>query len=216
VPPSVAVSPPCGGPPGAPGQGDPRQRVASRSYRKGFSTTPTPYGCLPVEGTGSWMVAALVDHTKHPARMVVDHRKAHKLKGRSRQVRSLSMKAPLLREVKGDTYEHGRHGFAHTGSTPKEELVSNFPKIFKRSPTPAPRYYIYISQTKVEMLVLQIPASHLRSLEAEIKVNVAAFAVGVKKPASTPSPELTAKTKVLSDYLEKQEGWVGTVASPGR
>jgi hypothetical protein len=150
VPPSVAVSPHCGRPPGAPGQGDPRQRVASRSYRKGFSTTPTPYGCLPVEGTGSWMVAALIDHTKHPARMVVDHRKAHKLKGRSRQVRSLSMKAPLLRGVQGDTYERGRHGFAHTGSTPKEELVSNFPKIFKRSPTPAPRYYIYISQTKVE------------------------------------------------------------------
>jgi hypothetical protein len=97
-----------------------------------------------------------------------------------------------------------------------EELVSNFLKIFKRSSTPAPLYYIYISQTKVEMLVPQIPASHLRSLEAEIKVNVAAFAVGVKKPASAPSPELTAKTKVLSDYLEKQEGWVGTVASPGR
>ena len=88
--------------------------------------------------------------------------------------------------------------------------------IFKRSSNPVPRYYIYISQTKVEMLVPQIPRSYLRSLEAEIKVNVAPVAVGVKKPASAPSPELTAKTNVLSDYLEKKKGWVGTVASPGR
>lgn len=89
-------------------------------------------------------------------------------------------------------------------------------KIFKRSPAPAPLYYIYISQTKVEMLLPQLPASLLRSIEAEMKVNVAAFAVGVKKTASAPSPELTAKTGVLSAYLEKQEGWVGTVANPGR
>ncbi len=94
--------------------------------------------------------------------------------------------------------------------------VSNFLKGFKRSSAHTPVYYIYISQTKVEMLVPQIPASHVRSLEAEIKVNVAAFAVGVKKPASAPSPELTAKTRILSDYLGKQKGWVGTVASPGR
>ena len=94
--------------------------------------------------------------------------------------------------------------------------MPNLLRVFKRSSNRTPTFYIYVSQTKVEMLVPQIPASHLRSLEAEIKVNVAAFAVGVKKPAFAPSPELTAKTKVLSDYLEKQEGWVGTVAKPGR
>lgn len=92
----------------------------------------------------------------------------------------------------------------------------NIFRIFRRSANPVFRYYIYISQTKLEILVPQIPASHLRSLEAEIKINVAAFSAGVRKPASAPSPELAAKTKVLTDYLEKQEGWVGTVASPGR
>jgi hypothetical protein len=101
-------------------------------------------------------------------------------------------------------------------ATLTERIVPNFLRMFKRSPNPKLQYYIYISQPKVEMLVPQIPAFDLRSLEAELKVNVAAFAVGVKKPASAPSPELAAKTRALSAYLEKQEGWVGTVASPQR
>jgi hypothetical protein len=97
-----------------------------------------------------------------------------------------------------------------------EESMPNLLSVFKRKSNETPKYYIYVSETKVDMLVPQIPASVLRSLEAEIKVNVAAFVVGVKKPSSAPSPELTAKTKVISDYLEKQEGWVGTVANPLR
>lgn len=108
----------------------------------------------------------------------------------------------------------GRVG--HTNFTTTEGFVPDIRRIFKRSSSPTPRYYVYISQTKLDMLVPQIPASHLRSLEAEIKVNVAAVAVGVKKPASAPSPDLAAKTRVLCDYLEKQEGWIGTVANPGR
>ncbi|MFJ5034568.1 DUF7019 family protein [Streptomyces sp. NPDC088560] len=90
------------------------------------------------------------------------------------------------------------------------------PNIFKRSRNRPLQYYVYISQTKLEILIPQIPARRLRSLEAEIKINVAAFAAGVKKSASAPSPELAAKAGVLSDYLEKQRGWVGTLADPGR
>jgi hypothetical protein len=104
----------------------------------------------------------------------------------------------------------------HTVSKLTEGIVPNFLRMFKRSPNPKLQYYIYISQSKVEMLVPQIPAFDLRSLEAELKVNVAAFAVGVKKPASAPSPELAAKTRAVSGYLQKQEGWVGTVTSPQR
>lgn len=89
-------------------------------------------------------------------------------------------------------------------------------KIFKRSKNPVLHYYLYISQTKLEALIPQIPASHLRSLEAEIKINAGVFAAGVKKPATVPSSALALKTRVLSDYLEKQEGWVGTPSSPGR
>jgi hypothetical protein len=94
--------------------------------------------------------------------------------------------------------------------------MPNLLGVFKRKSNPTPKYYIYVSETKVDMLVPQIPVSRLRSLEAEIKVNAGAFAVGVKKPASAPSPELTAKTRVISEYLERQDGWVGTVANPLR
>jgi hypothetical protein len=90
------------------------------------------------------------------------------------------------------------------------------PNIFKRSSNRPLQYFVYISQTKLEILIPQIPARLLRSLEAEIKINVAAFAAGVKKTASAPPPELAAKAVVLSDYLEKQSGWVGTLADPGR
>jgi hypothetical protein len=78
------------------------------------------------------------------------------------------------------------------------------------------RYYVYISQTKLEILTPQIPARFLRSVEAEIKINAAVLTAGVKKSISDPSPELAAKAGVLGDYLEKQRGWVGTVANPGR
>ena len=87
--------------------------------------------------------------------------------------------------------------------------------ILKRSRKLPIRYYVYISQTKLEMLVPQIPSPLLRSLEAEIKVNVAVVAAGVRRSASAPSPELAARAGVLSVYLEKQ-GWVGTLADPGQ
>ncbi|MEU6578309.1 SAVMC3_10250 family protein [Streptomyces sp. NPDC046805] len=88
--------------------------------------------------------------------------------------------------------------------------------IFKRPRNHPLRYYVYISQTKLEILIPQIPARLLRSLEAEIKINVSVFAAGVKKTASAPSPELAAKAGVLGNYLEKQTGWVGTLTDPGR
>lgn len=94
--------------------------------------------------------------------------------------------------------------------------MPNIRRIFKRPSRPMPRYYVYISQTKLDILLPQIPASHLRSLETEIKINAAAIAVGVKKPASAPSSGLTVKAGILSDFLQKQEGWIGTVANPGR
>lgn len=90
------------------------------------------------------------------------------------------------------------------------------PNIFRRPRHLPPRYYIYISQTKVEILVPQIPAQLLRSLEAEIKVNVGILAAGIKKPISDPSPELAAKVGVLSNYLDKQRDWTGTIADPRR
>jgi hypothetical protein len=90
------------------------------------------------------------------------------------------------------------------------------PNIFRRPRHLPLRYYVYISQTKLEILTPQIPARFLRSVEAGIKINAAVLTAGVKKSISDPSPELAAKAGVLGDYLEKQRGWVGTVANPGR
>ena len=90
------------------------------------------------------------------------------------------------------------------------------PSIFRRRRRFPVRYYVYISQTKLEILFPQIPARFLPSLEAEISVNVGVLAASVRKSVPDPSPELAAKAGVLSDYLDKQSGWVGTVADPGR
>lgn len=90
------------------------------------------------------------------------------------------------------------------------------PSVLKQSRNRPFRYYIYISQTKLEILLPQVPERLLRSLEADIKINVVAFAANVKKSTSAPSPALAAKAGVLSEYLEKQRGWVGTLANPGR
>jgi hypothetical protein len=42
------------------------------------------------------------------------------------------------------------------------------------------------------------------------------FTAGVKKASRGPSPELAAKAGVLSNYLNRQSGWVGTVGDPRR
>lgn len=89
--------------------------------------------------------------------------------------------------------------------------MSNFFQNRNRHPL---RYYIYISQTKVEMLLPQVPAKRLRSLEADIKVNAGVVAAGVKTTPATPAPELAAKAQVISDFLDKQPGLVGTLTNP--
>jgi hypothetical protein len=82
--------------------------------------------------------------------------------------------------------------------------------------SPPLRYYLYISQSKLDVLIPQLPESRLRALTADIRINMGVVAAGVAKPATAASPELSAKAGVLTDYLEKQQGWVGSLADPGR
>jgi hypothetical protein len=82
--------------------------------------------------------------------------------------------------------------------------------------SPPLRYYVYISQSKLDILIPQLPESHLRTLTADIKINMGVVAAGITKSATAASPELSAKAGVLTDYIEKQQGWVGNLADPRR
>jgi len=82
--------------------------------------------------------------------------------------------------------------------------------------SPPLRYYVYISQSKLDVLIPQLPESRLRALTADIRINVGVVAAGVATAGTAASPELSAKAGVLTDYLEKQQGWVGSLTAPGR
>ncbi|GAB2701570.1 DUF7019 family protein [Nocardia thraciensis] len=86
--------------------------------------------------------------------------------------------------------------------------------IFKRRRPDPPRYYIYLSQAKLDVLVSQIPVSRLRSLEAEVKVGLPMATAGIKSPAVARSSELAAKATVLRAYLRRNNDWVGTIENP--
>lgn len=82
--------------------------------------------------------------------------------------------------------------------------------------SPRLRYYVYISQSKLDVLIPQLPESRLRALTADIRINTGVVSAGVATSGTAASPELAAKAGVLTDYLEKQQGWVGSLADPGR
>lgn len=79
----------------------------------------------------------------------------------------------------------------------------------------APLYFVYLSQTKVDMLYPQIPRRLARSLEAEVKAN-AGFMQATVRGGKTAEPEDPyARVSVVASYLEKHDK-VGTVAQPER
>lgn len=88
--------------------------------------------------------------------------------------------------------------------------------LFKRRKSSPLRYYLYISQSKLDVLVPQLPEPRLRALTADIRVNMGVVAASVKTSDKAASPELSARAKILTNYLESQQGWVGTLAEPGR
>lgn len=73
------------------------------------------------------------------------------------------------------------------------------------------RYYIYVSEPKVDMLYAQIPKSTRSSLEAELKINLHLVDVSFKEKQFDDT--LYSKLGVVEEYLNKQEE-VGSIASP--
>ncbi|OEU90155.1 hypothetical protein DB35_02230 [Streptomyces abyssalis] len=77
------------------------------------------------------------------------------------------------------------------------------------------KYYLYISQSKLDNLLPQIPQSFIKAFETEFKVSAGVLGATVRgKPGGDPS-EVSARVGVLDAYLRKSEP-PGSVAQPGR
>jgi len=76
------------------------------------------------------------------------------------------------------------------------------------------KYYLYVSETKVQMLHSQIPRRMRKSIEAEFTANVAVVAARVKKAAELDPTDTIARTAVVSAYLGRTVT-TGPVGQPG-
>jgi hypothetical protein len=75
------------------------------------------------------------------------------------------------------------------------------------------KYYIYISETKVNMLYPQIPAAFLSAAESEVKVSLGVVSTSLKSRGPEQAKELAGRVGVVAGYLRKHEK-VGTPAEP--
>jgi uncharacterized protein DUF7019 len=73
------------------------------------------------------------------------------------------------------------------------------------------RYYIYVSDTKVDMLYEQIPARLRGKIATEIKVDLKILSTTVSEEPRDASR--LAKLKIVTEYIQKNEQ-VGTVDQP--
>jgi hypothetical protein len=88
------------------------------------------------------------------------------------------------------------------------------PGLFSRH-HPAPRYYLYVSETKVGMLYPQIPRRLATSLEGAVKANIGVVQATVRGGSGADDPSVYTHAEVVARYLEKHDK-VGTVAQPER
>src|SRR5258708_39832202 len=77
------------------------------------------------------------------------------------------------------------------------------------------KYYVYISDTKVDMLYPQIPKSLLKKIASNLSIDLKLLGAEVNIGAKgSPSDETRyAKVKIVSEYIEKHLD-VGTVDAP--
>jgi len=77
------------------------------------------------------------------------------------------------------------------------------------------KYYIYISDTKVDMLYPQIPKSLLKKIASSLNIDLKLLGVEVSVSGkSNPSDETRyTKVKIVSEYIEKHID-VGTIDAP--
>jgi hypothetical protein len=74
-------------------------------------------------------------------------------------------------------------------------------------------YYIYVSDAKLDMLFEQIQQSALKSLSAEVKVDLKLASVTLHR-AEDPGPARMAKLRIVKRYIEKHHH-IGSIQEPG-
>ncbi|MGC5660821.1 DUF7019 family protein [Micromonospora sp. WMMD723] len=75
------------------------------------------------------------------------------------------------------------------------------------------RYYLYVSDAKVDMLLSQIDPGHQRRRAAEFSVNLTV--VGVKRSVENPGTDRLARLERVTRYLDEHAD-VGSVDEPGQ
>jgi hypothetical protein len=87
-------------------------------------------------------------------------------------------------------------------------------KLWRRPAKPSLRYFVYVSDAKLEMLFDQIPPKLRQRLSAEAKVDLKLASLTIKE-AGQPAPTRMAKLIVVEHYIDRHHP-VGTVQNPGR
>lgn len=75
------------------------------------------------------------------------------------------------------------------------------------------RYYLYVSDAKVDMLLSQIDPGYQRRRAAEFSVNLTV--VGVKRSTENPGTDRVARLERVARYLDEHAD-VGSVEKPGQ
>jgi len=75
----------------------------------------------------------------------------------------------------------------------------------------SPKYYIYISDTKVDMLYNQIPSQRLREFSGEFKIDLKIIGASLNK--SSQEQNRYTKVRLVTDYLQRN-GDCGTIVKP--
>ena len=87
--------------------------------------------------------------------------------------------------------------------------------LFRKRGSDTPRYYIYLSRTKVGMLYPQIPRHLVRSLEAEMKASIGVLQATVKGGKRPDDTDLYLQAAIVDQYMVRHDR-VGTVNAPER
>jgi hypothetical protein len=75
------------------------------------------------------------------------------------------------------------------------------------------RNYLYVSDTKLDMLFDQIPQSALKRISTEVKVDLKLTSVTLRQ-ADNPDPTWAAKLKIVERFIDSHHQ-VGTIQEPG-
>lgn len=73
------------------------------------------------------------------------------------------------------------------------------------------KYYLYISETKINMLATQIPKKIWEKYKAEVNINIEVFSASISKKETENT--LYSKVNLIEKYIKKEIG-IGTIGNP--